>query len=106
MLCLMPNTYITPRTRRIMPPAIIKLDVLIPKKLKIATPKNRKINSNPAATPIALFAFLILSFSLNPFVSEIKIGIPPKGSMITNNVMNDFSSSSSIVHTLNIYSLA
>jgi hypothetical protein len=70
-----------------IPPAIIKLNIVIPNSCKICEPATPNITNNiPAVNITVLDKVLGFSFS-NFFINAMNNGIFPIGSIITNNAI-------------------
>ena len=93
----MPKTKKMLNISNIMPPAIMKLFMLMLKKSNIWTPRNRKINNKVPATSIDLLTFFFISTKGIPFVRLVNIDKFPIGSITTNSVMNALSKPSILI---------
>src|ERR671918_2372542 len=82
-----------------IPPAIIKLEIVIPKIVRICVPAIANTNNRIPTVIIALEVTFFLSFFDIFLVSEINNGITPIGSITTNKaiveVMRSFTSMAS-----------
>ena len=79
-----------------IPPAIMKLEIVIPKMVSICVPATANTNNRTPVVIIALEVTILLCFFDMLLVSEINNGIIPIGSITTNKaiveVMRSFTS--------------
>ncbi len=76
-----------------IPPAIMKLYILIPNKERICVPPKANTINSDAAVIIASWEVLFFSFLSIFVVSAMKTGTLPIGSMTTNNAIIDLARS-------------
>jgi hypothetical protein len=70
-----------------MPPAIIKLEIVIPKMVSICVPATANMNNRIPVVIIALEVTVFLSFFDMFLVSETNNGMTPIGSITTNKAI-------------------
>ena len=72
-----------------VPPAIMKLNIVIPNNPKIWVPATPKRSNNAAAVIIAVLDTVLCAAFSNFFVNAMNKGMLPMGSITTNNAMTD-----------------